>query len=285
MINRIILGTVQLGLPYGINNSSGKPDEKEAFDILNVAATGGLNLLDTADGYGNSLEVIGRYLKSAKNSFGVINKFTGDGEPLVGKVDRTLELTGCDQLYAYLFHRYVDYQSRNFIDQLLSLKRLGKIARIGVSLYSLSELETVINDASVDLIQLPLNPFDLSSAKQKMLETAKQAGKEIHVRSVFLQGLFFRNPGSLTGNLKEFESPLRQFNQIAVKYNMDNRSACLSFALKFPFVDRVLIGVETAEQLRMNLSALQEMPTPMLKEISAITIPDESLLNPSCWKP
>ena len=58
------LGTAQLGLSYGINNTDGKPDEKKAFEILDCALENGINTLDTAAAYGESEQVIGRWLKT-----------------------------------------------------------------------------------------------------------------------------------------------------------------------------------------------------------------------------
>ena len=61
MKNKIILGTVQLGIPYGINNSLGKPSEEDAFQILDYAFNKDIRTLDSADGYGDALSVIGHY--------------------------------------------------------------------------------------------------------------------------------------------------------------------------------------------------------------------------------
>ena len=61
-ITILSLGTVQLGLNYGIHNDSGKPSLETSFRILNAAMEAGINTLDTAAGYGNSEEVIGACL-------------------------------------------------------------------------------------------------------------------------------------------------------------------------------------------------------------------------------
>ena len=53
-ISELSLGTVQLGVSYGINNQSGKPDRTQAFGILDTALTNGISALDTAAAYGDS---------------------------------------------------------------------------------------------------------------------------------------------------------------------------------------------------------------------------------------
>ena len=88
---KLVLGTVQLGLPYGINNQAGKPDRKEAHSILDKAAEEKIRLLDSADAYGDSLNVIGSYLNEQKHrSFALISKFIGGDEPLRKRIERNM---------------------------------------------------------------------------------------------------------------------------------------------------------------------------------------------------
>jgi aryl-alcohol dehydrogenase-like predicted oxidoreductase len=282
--SKIILGTVQLGLAYGINNSTGKPDADVAFKILHEASKMGVEILDTADSYGDSIDIIARYTKLNGNSFQVISKFIGDKVSIVEKVDRTLSMTGVTSLYGYLYHRYSDYLSGAYVDDLKKLKDDKKIQRIGVSIYSLDELEKSLNDPAITIIQIPLNPFDLSTQKKELLVRAKDEGKEIHVRSVFLQGLFFKDPDTLSGNLKGLSNPLRKLQAMALDYKIQLRSVCLGYALLQPFVDRVLVGVETVDQLIDNIKAVCDLPDELIKEIDGLEISDEALVNPGNWK-
>lgn len=284
MKSKIILGTVQLGLAYGINNSTGKPDREDAFKILDEASELGIEILDTADSYGDSINKISAYLKSKENAFQLISKFIGDNESIVRKVDRTLSTTGVTTLYGYLYHRYSDYVSGEYANDLKKLKDDKKIQRIGVSIYSVDELEKVLDDPFITIIQIPLNPFDLSVRKRELLLRAKELGKEIHVRSVFLQGLFFKDPEGLPGNLKGLANPLRKLQTIALDYKIQLRSVCLGYALCQPFVDRVLIGVETVDQLIDNIKSVRVLPDELVREIDGLEILDEALVNPGNWK-
>lgn len=285
MNKKIILGTVQLGIQYGINNVTGKPNQQQAYQLLQQAQESGIEILDSAEAYGDSLSVIGSFMKSSNSRFQVISKFIGDSQCLEDKLNKMLEETSIKSLYAYLYHRFDDYLSGNYKQELLNLKKKGKIERIGVSLYSLDEIKKVNDDSSIDLIQVPLNIFDLEEQKKDLLEGAKNNGKEIHVRSVFLQGLFFKDPHTLTGNLVAMQQPLQHLRSIASKYHLSIRTLCLSFALTQPFVDKVIIGIDSKEQLIENLkSAQSEFPKDLIGEIEKIKIPDRSLLNPSQWK-
>jgi aryl-alcohol dehydrogenase-like predicted oxidoreductase len=285
--SKIALGTVQLGLSYGINNQTGKPTVEDAEQILRVANEHHIHILDSAEAYGDSLSIIGRYIKENSGvSFDVISKFTDDGRTLKQKVDSTLELLGQERLYAYMYHRFSDYVGGKFRDQLARLNEAGKIDRIGLSLYSLGELETVLRDETITIIQVPLNPFDSSLEKRRLLTEAKRRGKEIHVRSAFLQGLFFKDPEGLTGNLKDFIPSLRAFRSVREKYSLNPRQACFNYVLHQPFVDYAVIGVETVEQLTQNLEAVQPVfPEHVMRSLESSFQADSALLNPSNWKP
>lgn len=59
--NKIVLGTAQLGLDYGIANKIGKPEENKAFEIMKYAVENGINYFDTAYSYGNSEIIIRKF--------------------------------------------------------------------------------------------------------------------------------------------------------------------------------------------------------------------------------
>ncbi|AYB31099.1 aldo/keto reductase [Chryseolinea soli] len=284
---KIAIGTVQLGLSYGINNQTGKPSQDVAFDILRKASDYRIHMLDSAEAYGDSLQVIAAFLKSGHHSsFDIISKFIGDGTALSGKVEATLEALGIPSLYAYMFHRFEDYRSGKYRDELLSLQKTGNVRKLGVSLYGTHELEAVVNDAEIGVIQLPLNPLANTAETIRLVKEAKAKGKEIHVRSVFLQGLLFKDPDELTGNLKGLYEPLKTFHKILKDYNLGVRQACLNYALHQPWIDYVIIGVETKEQLEQNIEAITpHFSQALAQELESIFVPDLSLLNPSTWKP
>jgi len=285
--SKIVLGTVQLGLPYGINNAQGKPNEEEAFRILDLALQNNISLLDTADAYGNATEVIGAYLyRNPSVTVQIINKFIDDNISLSVKFEKSLRLLSSNSLYAYMYHRFSDYSSGKFAKDLNRLKEEKKIRKVGVSVYSLQELEQVIADTTVDLIQLPLSPFDYSHEKQELVKEAKAAGKEIHVRSVFLQGLLFKTPDQLTGNLKSLYEPLKKFHEIVHSLQLNVRQVCLNYAVHKAEIDHVLIGVDTATQLRENMdSILPYLDGEIMKKIESIAVSDVAMLNPSNWRP
>src|SRR5690349_10738622 len=149
-MQKIILGTVQFGLNYGINNPAGKPTMDKALEILSFAQSNGINTLDTAEGYGNAIEIIGSYHHSHPH-FKVISKFSTDND-IEADCIASLKKAGVQLFEAYLFHSFNNFLSakKTALPVLSRLKAAGSINKIGVSLYNNEELETAINTPEID---------------------------------------------------------------------------------------------------------------------------------------
>lgn len=285
MKEKIILGTVQLGIPYGINNTTGKPPEQIAFQILDLAFENNIRVLDSADGYGEALKVIGRHKAATGKSFHVINKFKKDEEPLRSKVEACLQLLKAPRLSCYMYHQFSDYESNAARSELMELKDLGLIEKTGVSLYDTHQLAKVVDDRYVDVIQLPVNILDLTAEKQALLRRAKANGKEIHARSVYLQGLLLKDTNSLTGNLKPLKSYVDNIAAISRSHQTDLKAAALNYVLHQDYIDNVVIGIEKPDQLVDNLSLIKDsFDLSMFKNV-VVHENDAHLLNPVNWRP
>jgi aryl-alcohol dehydrogenase-like predicted oxidoreductase len=108
----LILGTAQLGQPYGIANKSGQPDQTTATAIVQAALDGGVSTFDTAQGYGQSEIVLGSALKQlrAADKVKIISKLSptltlADAGRLSSSVRNSLDRLGVSMLYCCMFHR------------------------------------------------------------------------------------------------------------------------------------------------------------------------------------
>lgn len=291
MREKIILGTVQLGLNYGVNNTKGKPSELEAFDILKIAYDNGIETLDTAEAYGNSTQVIGDFHKKYPNKkFNVITKLDarvllskGD---LFKKVKESCKTLNVDKIHGYMFHNFVSFKKNAiFFEELIEAKKQGLIKKIGVSLFSNFELNTILEEYNdIDFIQLPFNLFDNELKRKKHLEKAKYKNIEIHTRSVFLQGLFFKEIKDLSNTLAPFKEPLELIHKISKESDINLGYLALNYALEKEYIDHVLIGVDSKEQLNLNLQNLKGEKQIPHERINDILIKNEELLNPTNWK-
>ena len=159
-MSKIVLGTVQFGLQYGVN-SAGRPSQDAVKGILEEAAKGGITTLDTSSAYGNSEEVLGECITLDEN-FKIVSKYPKGETPVGEMFHGSLKRLKVNQLYGYLLHHFEVYKNNPAVwDEFVALKESGKVQKIGFSLYTPEELEFILNNGSpFDLIQVPFNIFD-----------------------------------------------------------------------------------------------------------------------------
>lgn len=284
---KLILGTVQLGLNYGINNKQGKPSREEAFSILEEAQASGIKYLDTAAAYGDSEEIIGACHQKIGEQFSVLTKFhlkaREDIGSMVGSTLKRLAITTIDTLF---YHSYNDFiGSPNTLRELVLEVEKGRVKKIGVSVYTNQEIERLLDVKEVKVIQAPFNLLDNEQQRADIFKQVKQRGKEIHTRSVFLQGLFFKEPKSISGSLLPLRKDIERIKALANSAKITLENLALNYALSKSYIDRVLVGVDNVKQLRANLKAINtRLPQDVTNEIDQIGVEDISLLNPSTWK-
>lgn len=290
MINKLILGTVQLGLDYGINNQQGKPSQQQAFKILETAFNCGVSTLDTAEAYGDSQTVIGQFLRAhPEKQFKIITKLAATSilkpSDLLLQIEKNCKILHVEKLDGYMFHNYQSFiKKQNLYDKFLLAREQKLISKAGISLYTNSEVEDIIDNFSgFDFIQIPFNLFDNATKRKDILTKAKLKNIEVHTRSVFLQGLFFKQPEELPLKLKALKGKLEILEALKQKYNLNTLTLALQYVLQKDYIDNVLIGVETAEQLKLNIKSAEELVKIPHIEIDDINIITDELLNPSNW--
>lgn len=256
IINKIGLGSVQFGLPYGISNKTGQTTPEEVEKIFQVAFSNGINIIDTASGYGSSEEVIGML---NNNRFKVVSKFMPvEGNESIGiQLEKSLSKLKIDNLYGYLAHRPLELLNHKKIwEELLALKASKRIKKIGFSLNSPEEYyQLKAAGFSPDLVQVPFNYFD--TRFKEILVSLKEEECEIHTRSAFLQGLFFTDVAKLSPFFDELKPKLSFLQD---RYNNNLQGALLSYVMQQKFIDVVIIGVENSIQLKNNIQSLKNAP-------------------------
>lgn len=287
MKDKLILGTVQFGLSYGINNSDGLPTENTVNAILDKAYNSGITLLDTAAAYGLAESRIGSYHElSANRRFSVNTKFSKDAsitwlDSLINSI-RSMKM---EQIDTIMFHSFEAYQNnKQDLENIYSIGAPTYFKRIGVSVYTNEELETILSDELIAVVQLPFNMLDNELLRMDILKKLKAAGKEIHTRSSFLQGLFFKDLNTIPENLEALKPQLILIRELAKHHNVEVGHLALQYCLNKEYIDKVLIGVESLAQLDLNLKwSTEKIDTNILKELDVIKVNNIALLNPSKW--
>lgn len=275
IINKIGLGTVQFGVNYGISNKQGKVSFENVGDILDLSKKLQISVIDSASGYGDAERILGRY---DLTHFKLISKFIiSKGTPPISRqLEDTLTDLNLDSIYGYLAHRPNDIlENPEVWAELEQLKQSNKVEKIGFSLNTPTELASLLqNNICPDIVQVPFNYFDWRFAA--IIEELKTAGCEVHARSAFLQGLFFADVGSLSN----FFNPVKT---VIAKLQIEHKELLPGVLLKHvisrDFIDRVIVGVQTRDQLSQNLGGILHAPD--LEPFSG-DIPEE-ILTPFAW--
>jgi aryl-alcohol dehydrogenase-like predicted oxidoreductase len=273
-IKKLGLGTVQFGLDYGISNRNGVTGIEEIKKIIDFARGAGIDLIDTAYGYGRSEEVLGL---AGVQEFKIVSKFMPESQSISipEQVKTSLERLNTKSLYGLLAHRPLDVSENPKIwNYLQELKKKGVVEKIGFSFNKPEEAEMVFEGGFIpDLIQAPFNYFD--NRFQNIMIKMKEKGCEIHSRSAFLQGLFFISANDLPGFFKDVKPEIYELQK--------NKEALpgllLKYCLEKPFIDKVIVGVNNLAQLQHNINALDgRHALPEFNKQIKINI-----LTPSLW--
>lgn len=282
-LQKIILGTVQLGVSYGVSNKGGKVQKTEAHKILSLAESHHINQLDTAPAYGDSETTIGDH----GGEFQIISKtHPGSDEPLGTQVRSSLKNLKRDYLDTLLIHHEEELvKEPGLWSQLEDIKKQGLAKKIGVSVYSPEVCAKLCNTYDIDVIQAPYNVLDQRFVAPNMKQIFEQNSIEVHFRSIFLQGLFFLEPEKLPSNMAFAKDTLVALNQLAKKYETTPAWLSLSLALNSPVSSGVLLGVTSELELKEIVQKnLPEIGPQVFTDLDTI-LPqvDSKLIDPRQW--
>ena len=288
-MSKIALGTVQFGIDYGINSESGPVKHKEVRRILNYARSQNIDLLDTAPVYGNSEKVLG--VANVQN-FKVITKnrhfnnteiSNSDIDLLKKDFSCSLMDTRQESFYGVLVHNANDLLkpgAEKLYDHLKELKQAEKIEKIGVSVYEYSQLQSVLDNFDIDLVQLPFNILDRRMIDSGMLGKLCRSNIEVHARSVFLQGLLLMSKKNRPDKFKRWNGLWKIWHEWLNDNQITALEVTIRYAMSIPEISKVLVGVDTTDQLEeiviASLGLLPGIPTEVYTN-------DADLLNPSNW--
>jgi uncharacterized protein len=284
LINKIALGTAQFGLNYGINNTAGQIAPEQAQTILDYAYNNNIDTIDTASAYGNSETVLGNYFKNSKNKFKIITKLNSSDNPENFVNDSFIKLNQ-KQIYAFLIHNFSIFRTNPYTYEILqNLKNNKQISKIGFSLYYPNEIDFLLeNNIEFDILQVPYSIFDQRFSTY--FEILKEKNVEIHVRSIFLQGLFFKDHNNLTPHFSTIKNNLKTIQNLCKELKVSIASLCQNFALLNQNIDKVVIGIDNLEQLKENINIINDHK--IIKEnynlLKTLKIEDENILLPFNW--
>jgi aryl-alcohol dehydrogenase-like predicted oxidoreductase len=286
---KIAIGTAQVGLRYGVANTSGRMGVFAASRILSSARTEGVDLIDTAIAYGESEKVLGEL---GVRDFKIVSKLPRFPDDVCGKevsgwvrsqLLASLKRLRVKSLYGLLLHsptqlseRWGDY----LYDGLCQAQECGLVKKIGVSIYSPADLDDIWPKFRLDIVQSPFNVLDRRLFSSGLLHNLCSLGVECHARSVFLQGLLVLNPEERPARFSKWGKLLSEYDRWVTSTGLNRQAVCLRVAMTPDLIDRVVVGVDSAEQFE-EIVALASTAEPL--EAPDFGVNDSDLLHPGRW--
>lgn len=294
MLNKLVLGTANFGLDYGIANGK-RLNRGEIHSLLDCARSHGIWGIDTAKVYGDAEKIMGEYFKQYGKTFGVITKLpkkeyetTRDIE---GEIFESLNNMNIEHIDFVLLHSYETYKlyGDKIIPVLQSFCKDKIIGCYGVSVYHPEEAEEVTGEIKEGLaIEFPLNLFDQRFLDKGLIQRLKSKGNFLFARSVFLQGVFFLDEGKLTGSLVRAKDQIRKIKAISGEYNIKPEELALLFVVGRSSLDGVIMGIDNRDHLMSNIGicSKENLDTYKMVEplIGDLAVNDEEVILPYRWQ-
>jgi aryl-alcohol dehydrogenase-like predicted oxidoreductase len=284
-MNRIVLGGAQLGLPYGILNGGETLSSEEVARILDTAVDHGIDSIDTAIAYGHSESIIGEI---SQNRFKIISKLpplpvdiSNVSEWVYSQVQGSLSRLKFTSLDALLLHRPQDLTGAQGVELYAAIESLmaeKMIHRFGVSIYSPDDLEGIIDTFEIHVVQAPLNVFD-----RRILGVTDQLSAlniEVHVRSVFLQGVLIASPQDRPQRFEPWSEHFALFDEWVRSSGVSAMACCMGFALQQSGIAKLVIGTTSAESLDEIMNSI---PNSVLEVPTHLQSSVEQLIDPRIW--
>ncbi len=154
--------------------------EQQAVKMLRRAIDGGLNWIDTATGYGNSEERIGKAIsKYPRSEVLVFTKGPGrDPESLRGQIELSFQRLQTDYFDLYQFHHVLDpelwqtMQENGTFDLVREYRDRGKIRHIGASAHNREAALAIIQHPEIEVLQFPFN-FIVEDQGRELVEACR----------------------------------------------------------------------------------------------------------------
>ena len=290
---KLILGGAQLGNKYGIYSKASKMKNlNELKKIFEFSAKNELKFIDTAQDYKNSEKVIGQL---SKNKFKIISKINLDPKLsfkdleliIFKKINislRKLKVKKIDILLLHNFDRFIN--NENYLSKIYKvldkLKNNGIILKVGISTYYPEKIHNFFKIFKYDVVQVPLNIFDQRLLFSKFYNLKSFKNVEIHVRSVFLQGILLKK--KYPTYFDKWQKKIKVLVDFLQKNNIDPIHFCLSFVLGVKKVRKVIIGVQNLCQLKEILKQSKKKIKYKRKIFKRFIIKDGKLIIPRYWK-
>ncbi len=251
----IIIGTANFSQNYGLNKSK-ISSIKMAQKILNFCEKNKINTIDDAYQYNNSKKI---FKKLRLKNFQIITKiklphnyksYKNLNSYFKNIISRDLKNLSKKNFSHILAHEvYRDEKKNKIIMNILKyLKKKKFTKKIGVSGYNPNEIKKILKIWKPDVIQLPLNVLDQRLISNKIIDLLHRKKIEIHVRSIFLQGMLVRE--KIPKKLRKFKRYFINWNKWCSRHKINKIKACIQYVRRFKQISAIIIGINNLSQIK-----------------------------------
>ncbi len=299
-VSEIAFGGVEIGLPYGIgvNGAEDMLTEKEAVSLLHSAVDSGMNFFDTARMYGCSERIMGQAFHDRRDRVVLATKCRHlalpDGTlPSDREIEKmieeslyeSLEALRTDHVDIFMLHQanIRILENEAIAGTFEKLRKRGVFRASGVSTYTAAETRKAIESGCWDMIQLPFNLMD--QRQGELFADAGEKGIGIVVRSVLLKGLLSDRGRNLHPALKNVEAHIAGYGELTAATGLDLPALATKFALSFPEVSAVLVGIDRQEYLDQSIRTANGayLDGDILQRARELAYPDPEFINLPYW--
>jgi aryl-alcohol dehydrogenase-like predicted oxidoreductase len=277
-LSKLGLGTAQFGLdqPTG---ARGRPREVEARDILSIAGRSGLTVLDVAGRSAAADQHLRGALPQPIPFRIALTAVRPDRGPEVVEAELRAQMLrlGVERVDTILAPSATDLFSPlgpQLWDRLKALKDQGVCKRIGVPVYASDDPVGVARRFKPDLVQAPASLLDQRLLLDGSLSEIAGLGIEVHLRSIFLNGMLFLPPDRAPTHLKAAAGRISRARRLIAEGKSDPLQAALGFALTRPEASAVLVGVTSAAEMTAVVAAAMSPPPDLDWDEMALDDPD-----------
>lgn len=284
--SRLCIGTAQFGMKYGISNNYGEVSDDQFKLILGEALNNGITTLDTAAQYGEAHKRLGSY---GVNNFTIVTKLSlpSCSELTIDvwvrkQVMAYLERLSITSIYGLLIHDTSVLHTTlgsGIVLELLRMQDEGIVKKIGISIYSPNEYYDCKKIFKFQLVQAPLNIMDRRLLNGCLMDMSLD-GIEFFARSIFLQGLLTMSKEEQLGLFGEWGDIWNAWHKWLSYHQFTPIQACLGFAKSIKLADKIIVGVQSHDQIKEIIKFFSNDVKDQWPEISC---DDENLINPVYW--
>lgn len=292
---RISIGTAQFGLNYGVCNPHGRVSFNEIEKIFDYANIIGINKLDTAISYGDSVNILNSFDISSfeiTNKINISQSHINSPDQLYNEISEFSASLKQAKAHNLLIHN-PDFLTDPFIKSkvfkiLSQCKSEGLINKIGLSIYSPTDLDSYFEEDYVDIVQLPFNIFDTRLLRSKWFFRLKDKKVELQARSIFLQGLLLCKANELPKKFLHFSTDIEKLNIFCKKFNLSRLELSLIFVQNLDDFNSIIVGVNSFKQLTEIVHAAHKKVNfnkdELIQSLNEIGLhPNKSLIDPRSW--